>query len=70
MKALVDRRTKLEAIPARAAGWVIEKTDQTYREVWAESDHRQLLLDKGVRFELNPDNPQSTECPRLHVFTP
>ena len=53
MKALVDRRTKLEAIPDRAAGWVIEKTDQTYREVWAESDHRQLLLDKGVRFVSN-----------------
>lgn len=53
MRSQIDRRTKLEALPTRQAGWVTETTDQTYHEVWADSDHRQLLIDKGVRFVLN-----------------
>jgi site-specific DNA recombinase len=52
MRALIDRRTKLEDMPARSAGWVTEETDQTYAEAWAEGDHRQLLVDAGFRLEL------------------
>ena len=52
MKALIDRRTKLEALPARAAGWVTEETGQTYGEAWQTEDHRTLLVDAGFRLEL------------------
>ena len=37
MRSLVDRRTKLEAIPSRVAGWVTEETGQTYAEVWPDA---------------------------------
>jgi DNA invertase Pin-like site-specific DNA recombinase len=57
MRSLIDRRTKLEATPARAAGWITEKTGQTYREVWDESDHRQLLVDAGIQFVLVSAKP-------------
>lgn len=53
MRSLIDRRTKLEALPSRAAGWVTEETDQTYADVWAQQDHRQLLSDARIKFELN-----------------
>ncbi|MDP7733630.1 recombinase family protein [Mycobacterium paragordonae] len=52
MRSLVDRRTKLEQTPFRSAGWVTEETDQTYAEVWPDSDHRQLIIDAGIRFVL------------------
>jgi site-specific DNA recombinase len=54
MRSLIERRTKLEAMPRRAAGWITEETDQTYREAWYESDHRQLLLGSGIGFSLLP----------------
>lgn len=57
LKTLIDRRTKLEAVPARAAGWVVEETGQTYREVWSNSDHRQLLIDAGIQFVLASAKP-------------
>lgn len=57
MRSLIDRRTKLEATPARAAGWVTEQTGQTYREVWDDSDHRQLLVDAGIQFVLVSAKP-------------
>jgi hypothetical protein len=57
MRSLIDRRTKLEATPARAAGWVTEETGQTYREVWDDSDHRQLLVDAGIQFVLVSAKP-------------
>lgn len=50
MRSLVDRRAKLEATPTRAAGWVTEETGKTYRDVWDDSDHRQLLVDAGIQF--------------------
>jgi site-specific DNA recombinase len=54
LKAQTARRDELASIPYRAAGWVMEESDQTYREVWPDSDHRQLLIDKGIRFVLQP----------------
>lgn len=54
LKAQTARRDELAAQPYRAAGFVVEETDQTYREVWSDSDHRQLLVDKGIRFVLHP----------------
>ena len=57
MKALISRRDELEARPYRAAGWVNEETDITYREVWDDSDKRQLLIDKQIRFELKQGKP-------------
>lgn len=57
MKAQVAKRDQLAAIPARAAGWVEETTGQTYEEVWDSSDHRQLLIDAGVRFVLVSKDP-------------
>jgi site-specific DNA recombinase len=60
-KALIDRRTKLEATPLRAAGWITEETGQTYAEAWSEHDHRQLLVDPGIRFLLNAGKPLDVE---------
>lgn len=54
LRAQTIRRDELAGKSVRAAGWVVEETDQTYREVWATEDHRQLLGDKGVRFVLWP----------------
>jgi hypothetical protein len=57
MKSLIEQRTKLEAMPSRSAGWVIEETDQTYREVWpdaSDAERHKLLIDGGVKFVLNP----------------
>jgi site-specific DNA recombinase len=65
MKALIDRRTKLEAVPVRAAGWITEETDQTYRKAWPGGDHRQLLIDHGIRFDLMSGNLLIT-----NVFVP
>jgi len=66
MRSLIDRRTNLEATPVRAAGWVTEETGQTYREVWPDSDHRQLLIDAGIRFVLERGNP----APITHLYVP
>jgi hypothetical protein len=57
LRAQTARRDQLSEAPVRASGWITEETDQTYREVWATEDHRQLLLDKGVRFVLHAGNP-------------
>lgn len=54
LKAQTERRDELASIPYRAAGYVMEESDETYREVWPDSDHRQLLIDKGIRFVLHP----------------
>lgn len=52
MKSLITRRTALEEVPRRSAGWVDVTTDETYAEAWPESDHRQLIIDAGIRFVL------------------
>jgi DNA invertase Pin-like site-specific DNA recombinase len=58
MRSLIDRRTRLEAMPSRSAGWVTEETGQTYREAWTTAkDRRQLLVDGGVRFVLHSSKP-------------
>jgi hypothetical protein len=57
LRAQVAKRDQLAARPSRAAGWVTETTDQTYEEIWDTSDHRQLLLDAGVRFVLVSKDP-------------
>ncbi len=57
MKAQVAKRDQLAAKPSRAAGWVSEATSQTFEEVWDTADHRQLLLDAGVRFVLVSKSP-------------
>ena len=60
MRALIERRSKLEAKPVRAAGWITEETGQTYHEVWptasAEERHK-LLVDHGIKFILSSGNP-------------
>ena len=60
MRSLIERRSKLEAMPTRQAGWITEETGQTYREVWptasAEERHK-LLVDHGVKFILSSGNP-------------
>lgn len=54
MKAQVAKRDQLAAIPARAAGWAIEETGQTYAEAWqTEEERRTLLVDAGFRLELD-----------------
>lgn len=69
MRALIERRTKLAAVPYRAAGWITEETDQTYREVWptlaSDAERRQLLVDRGVRFVLTSGKPM-----RFDLFVP
>lgn len=57
MGSPIEERTKLSQAPLRASGSVVEETDQTYREVRLDSDHRQLLVDKGVRSVLHAGNP-------------
>lgn len=57
MKTQVAKRDQLAVIPSRAAGWVTETTDQTFAEVWDTADHRQLLVDAGVRFVLVSTDP-------------
>jgi site-specific DNA recombinase len=64
LKTQTARRDELAAKPYRVAGWVTEETAQTYREVWPDSDHRQLLIDKGIRFVLNSGFPLNI---RLYV---
>ncbi|WP_305093552.1 recombinase family protein [Prescottella sp. R16] len=54
MKAQVAKRDQLAATPSRASGWVTEETEQTYREVWETADRRQLLIDHGARFVVDP----------------
>ncbi len=64
-QALIDRRTALEATPARAARWIEEETDQTYQEAWDEAPsedglaghHRELLLEAKVKFILCHSKP-------------
>jgi site-specific DNA recombinase len=57
MRAQVAKRDQLAAMPSRAAGWVTETTGETYADVWDSSDHRQLLVDAGVRFVLVSTDP-------------
>ncbi len=61
MTALLAKRDRLESTPTRAAGWVTEELEQTYAEAWGTEDHRQLLIDKGVRFVLNAGKPLNFE---------
>jgi DNA invertase Pin-like site-specific DNA recombinase len=60
MRSLIDRRTELEAQPRRAAGWVTEETGETYHQVWDRQDHRQLMVDHGIRFVLVSGRPLHT----------
>jgi DNA invertase Pin-like site-specific DNA recombinase len=76
MQGLIARRTELESMPSRPAGWVNEPTGQTYRDVWndPEIDRQQVLKDAGVRlviaqtkplvswFELKPSTPGLKEA--------
>lgn len=66
MRSLIDRRTALEVLPNRAAGWVTETTGQTYREAWrvAETaeDRRQLLVDGQIKFVLYPSQGKSVHA--------
>ncbi|WP_235733379.1 recombinase family protein [Mycolicibacterium neoaurum] len=57
LRSQVAKRDQLAARPSRVAGWVTETTDQTYEEIWDAADHRQLLLDAGVRFVLVSKDP-------------
>jgi site-specific DNA recombinase len=74
MRALLDRRDALSAIPHRAAGWVTEKTDRTYRDMWPDlstAERHQLMIERGVRFVLESGRPQLIAhliVPRLSSF--
>jgi site-specific DNA recombinase len=68
MRALIERRTHLSMTPVRVSEWVTVETDQTYREVWSTEDHRQLLVDKGVRFVLHPS--PGGKALRTHLYVP
>lgn len=57
MRALIERRQALEANPSRAAQWITEKTGKTYREAWESEDHRTLLSEAGIRFDLKSSKP-------------
>lgn len=59
MKALIGRRERLEAVPRRASGWITEETGETYREAWDTQDHRRLLSEAGIRFELTSGKPMN-----------
>ncbi|AOT24690.1 serine integrase [Mycobacterium phage Stasia] len=61
MKSLITRRTRLEAMPLRSAGWVEETTGQTYGEAWKTEDHQQLLKDAKVKFILYTNKPRNIE---------
>ncbi|AEJ94570.1 integrase [Mycobacterium phage Backyardigan] len=61
MRSLITRRTKLEAMPRRSAGWVEETTGQTYGEAWETEDHQQLLKDAKVKFILYSNKPRNIE---------
>lgn len=70
MRSLIDRRTELEATPRRAAGWITEETGETYRQVWADADQRQLMVDYGVRFVLVSGRPLQTSIYSLGDAVP
>lgn len=58
MKSLIDRRTALEAVPIRSAGWVTKTSDITYADAWGVEDHHKLLVERGVKFFLSPGHPR------------
>ncbi|MGQ9407380.1 recombinase family protein [Mycolicibacterium gilvum] len=64
MRSLIDRRSALEALPSRPAGWTTEETGHTYSEVWETADKRQLMVDHGVRFVLVSGRPLHTSIYR------
>ena len=68
MRSLIERRTKLSMTPVRASEWVTVETDRTYREVWSTDDHRQLLIDKGIRFVLHPS--PGGKALHTHLYAP
>jgi site-specific DNA recombinase len=67
LKHLIERRTALEAVPARKAGWTREDTGRTYAQAWAEEPtqesgglsqyHRQLLLESKIKYILYQSKP-------------
>lgn len=63
MRALVARRTELEARPSRPAMWVNRGTGKTYREVWSDpgTDRQQVLKDAGVTVIFTTTNPLVVE---------
>jgi site-specific DNA recombinase len=66
MKNLVTRRTELELLPQRSAGWTYEETGETYADAWAQADtqgKRKLLTDAGVRFILKGSNAWEVQIP-------
>lgn len=66
MAALLSQRSHLESKPQREPGWRVEEGEQTYGDVWAESDQegrRRLLLDAGVRFWLHGRNNWEVDIP-------
>ncbi|MDH6130950.1 site-specific DNA recombinase [Kitasatospora sp. MAA4] len=57
MRALLQRREELDALPQRPAQWVLENSDETYATAWQARDtagRRQLLLDSGIRLVVKP----------------
>lgn len=61
MRALIEKRTKLESEPTRAAEWKTEETAQTYRDAWESTNtpdgRRELLSGSAIRFVLRSSKP-------------
>lgn len=63
MRRLIARRTELERLPSRPAGWVTETTGELYRDVWpglTDSGRRDLLVDRGIKFVVHTGKPLNT----------
>ncbi|MBZ4534505.1 recombinase family protein [Mycobacterium avium] len=59
MAALIAKRAALERTPIVKAGWIDQKTDETYSEVWPKStpeQRRKLLTDAGVILTITRPN--------------
>lgn len=59
--AQIEKRTKLESEPTRAAEWKTEETAQTYRDAWESTNtpdgRRELLSGSAIRFVLRSSKP-------------
>ncbi|MCZ0973182.1 recombinase family protein [Streptomyces albulus] len=58
LRSMIERRTKLEALPQKKATYEYRPTDQTYYSAWMLSkwpERRKLLVDAGVQFFMYAD---------------
>lgn len=71
LKALTAKKRELESQPIIKSGWVTRYRDDTYADVWENSDNeqrRKLLVDAEVRFVLTNRDQWEVEVPSF-TFT-